>query len=219
MDFIEFWTICSSNGIILGKEQIWQLERYHSEMLYWNEKVNLISRKDAENFLEKHLLHSLSLMKYLDIRPKSRVLDVGTGGGLPGIPLAIANPEIFMLMVDSIKKKIKLTDMFAAHTGIRTLKAINTRVEDLSKDREYIRHFDLVVTRGVTKIPTILLWVEKLLKLKGKVAFYKGGDVTVEIDEALEIYPKLIYEVHEIKMLGAEWFTQDEKKIVICRFE
>ena len=144
MDIVEFWTICSANGIVLSKEQIRQIERYRDELVYWNEKVNLISRKDVENVLENHILHSLSVLKYVNLPLKSRCLDLGTGGGLPGIPVSIANPEARMLLVDSIGKKIKITDMLAKHTGNKYIKAMNARVEDLANKKEYNSYFDFV---------------------------------------------------------------------------
>ncbi|MGB9912782.1 MAG: 16S rRNA (guanine(527)-N(7))-methyltransferase RsmG, partial [Candidatus Kapaibacteriota bacterium] len=119
MELTEFWTILSANGIILEVEQLKQIERFVKELTYWNDKINLISRKDIDNILENHILHSLSILKYVEIPQKANTLDVGTGGGLPGIPLKIARPDINMILIDSIAKKIKITDMLAKHTGLR----------------------------------------------------------------------------------------------------
>ena len=97
---LDFWTTCSANDIVLEKEQVDALKRYHDELIYWNAKVNMISRKDEDNVWDRHILHSLAILKYVTIRPKARVLDVGTGGGLPGIPIKIARPDLKMLLVD-----------------------------------------------------------------------------------------------------------------------
>jgi 16S rRNA (guanine527-N7)-methyltransferase len=248
MDLIEFWTICSSNGIILTKEQIEQLKRYYNELLYWNSKVNLISRKDEEYFLDRHILHSLSILKYIEIPPKSNCLDVGTGGGLPGIPLAIANPEINMLLVDSIAKKMKITSMMAKHTELKKLNTICERVELLSNNKDYKNKFDFVFARAVTDTSKIIGWVKDLIKPKGKIVLLKGGDLTDEIENALQdrrhktedirqktqdrrpktedrsqksvdnVYTSLKIKEIPIKLFGYDWFEKEEKKIVICEF-
>lgn len=217
MDFIEFWTICSSNGIVLSKEQIFQFERYYNEMTYWNQKVNLISRKDEENFLEKHILHSLTLLKYYEIPHKARMLDVGTGGGLPGIPLTIARPDVYTTLIDSIGKKMKITEMFAKHTGIKSMKTVTGRVEELIRNRQYAHSFDLVVSRGVAKISEIAQWVYRLMKPEGVIALFKGGDLSEEIETAKQLFNNMDVMVIDIDILGAPWFKEDEKKLVICR--
>lgn len=218
MDNIELWTLCTTNNIVIEKEQIWQLKRYEQELLYWNQKVNLISRKDEDFISERHILHSLSILKYINIPRKSKCLDIGTGGGLPGIPISIANPEINMLLVDSIQKKIKMTDMFAKHTGIRTIQAIRARVEDLAKEKKYLNYFDFIFSRAVTTIDNIILWTNKLIKPTTKIVLLKGGDLTDEIYKTKDIYPKLHIQTIPIIMLGADWFEKDEKKIIVCTF-
>lgn len=214
MEILEFWTILSSNGIVLSKEQVHMFERYHKEMLYWNAQVNLISRKDEDNFLERHLIHSLSLLKYIDVKPKARVLDVGTGGGLPGLPLIIARNDLFLTMVDSVRKKVKITEMFGQHTGLRTISVLNSRAEDLSRNKEQIKKYDLIVTRAVAKIPVILDWIRDLIKPGGKIVFYKGGDMTEEIQAAIDDFPKLKYKIHNIDLFGADWFKTEDKKLI-----
>ncbi len=216
MELTEFWTLCSANGIVLDKEQLDSFTRYIGELLLWNKQVNLISRKDEENVIVHHIIHSLTALKFVNLKPKARCLDVGTGGGLPGIPITIANPAIHMLMVDSVVKKIKMTSMFAKHTGIRTLQAMAVRAEDLQKQDQYQKHFDFVFSRAVTRIDKIYSWVYKLMKPDGKLVLYKGGDCSEEIAMATETYPGLAVEVKPIKFIGIDWFEQNEKSIVIC---
>jgi 16S rRNA (guanine527-N7)-methyltransferase len=218
MDIVKFWTICSANGIILTPEQIKQFERYHRELLYWNEKVNLISRKDEDNIFERHFLHSLAILKYYKIPPKSRCLDFGTGGGLPGIPLKIACGDINMLLVDSIRKKIKITDMFVQHSEMRNVKAICCRVEELALDSKYLRSFDFIFSRAVAKLDEMIEWVIKLLKPSGTMIFLKGGDLVEEINAAKSKFPGLTIEESKIKLFGADWFEKEDKKILICEF-
>ncbi|MGE5479549.1 MAG: 16S rRNA (guanine(527)-N(7))-methyltransferase RsmG [Chloroflexota bacterium] len=220
MDLIKFWTDCSANNIVLDKDQLDMVERFYNEFLHWNEKVNLISRKDEQHLLERHILHSMTPAKYLDIKEKARCLDVGTGGGFPGIPLKIALPTIHMLLCDSIGKKIKITDMLAKHTGLRNIEAINARVEELpSISPSYVSAFDYIFSRAVAKIAVVVALSKKSLKPGGKIVFLKGGDLTAEKEEATTMFKNLKIEEIKIEMLGYDWFTRDKKKIVVCEFE
>ncbi|HOK15447.1 MAG TPA: 16S rRNA (guanine(527)-N(7))-methyltransferase RsmG [Candidatus Kapabacteria bacterium] len=214
MDLTEFWTIASGNGIVLDKEQLERIERFAKELVYWNKQVNLISRKDEENVLENHILHSISLLKYLEIPPKSRCLDIGTGGGLPGIPIAIATGNISMLLIDSIAKKIKITNMLAKHTGLRNIEAICMRVENLAQNDKYLEHFDFVFARAVTKISDLLTWSIPIAKKNANFVFYKGGDISEELSVAKKKFPSLSFSVIDIDFFGYPKFKEDEKKIV-----
>ncbi|HRP02783.1 MAG TPA: 16S rRNA (guanine(527)-N(7))-methyltransferase RsmG [Candidatus Kapabacteria bacterium] len=218
MDLVKFWTISSSNSIVLTEEQIRQFERFESELRYWNEKVNLISRKDEDNIFERHFLHSLSILKYVDLKYKAHCLDFGTGGGFPGIPLKIARPDLNFLLVDSIKKKVKITDMFAKHTGLRNIKAISTRVEELVNERANQQKYDYIFARAVGKLELIIPWTYKLLKPDGTYIFLKGGDLAEEISQIKSKFPKINVNIIDIKMLGADFFESEAKKIVICKF-
>lgn len=219
MDMIEFWTICSANSIILDKEQIRSIERYRNEMLYWNEKVNMISRKDTENILERHVLHSLSILKYVEIPQRAKCLDVGTGGGFPGLPIKIARPDLHVILVDSIAKKFKMVEMFANHTGLKNVKAIRARVEELTDKRDYYQYFDFIFTRAVGKISEILDWTRKLPKKNAKFVFLKGGDLTDEIKEAKQNHQKLVIKEQNLSLFGIDWFEKEEKKLIICHYE
>lgn len=216
MDLIKLWTICSSNGIVLDKKQMDDFERFANDLVYWNKKVNLISRKDESEIFAKHILHSLSILKYVTIKDKAKCLDIGTGGGFPGIPLKIAKPTIDMLLVDSIAKKIKITSMFAQHTGQRNIAAKAMRAEELALQKEYKYYFDFIFVRAVTKTNKIMRWSENILKNDGKIILLKGGDLSKEIAWAKEEFPKLHIEEKQINLLGADWFKEDEKKILIC---
>ena len=218
MDYLELWTICSSNGILLSKEQIDKIERYVNDLLYWNEKVNLISRKDNSRIIENHILHSLTLLKYYEIKHKARVLDVGTGAGLPGIPLKIARPDIFITLIDSVKKKIKIVDMFASHTGERNLSVINSRAEELFKISGMKNKFDLILSRAVASMSNVLAWTKKLRKPKADVVFYKGGDINEEIKQAKIENKNIDISVVDIDIIGLDIFKKNDKKLVICKF-
>ncbi|MBM2815257.1 MAG: methyltransferase GidB [Ignavibacteria bacterium] len=217
MEATEFLTLCLANGIIIGQEQFLQLKRYAKELAYWNGQVNLISRKDIDNIWDKHILHSLAAVKYIKFPNRAKCLDVGTGGGLPGIPIAIAVPDCRMLLIDSIGKKIKIADMLAKHTELKHITAKQARAEEISAVREYRKSFDLIFSRSVARIKPVVRWITDLLKPGGRLIFYKGGDLREEFDEAREAFPKLQFEEIKISMFGCEWFEQEEKKLVVCR--
>lgn len=219
MDWIEFWTICSANGIVLEKEQIDDIKRYAGELQKWNKKVNLISRKDQENIPIRHILHSLSALKYINIPHKSYCLDVGTGGGLPGIPISIARPDLHVLLIDSISKKIKVTKMLADHTGRKNLSAKCIRAEDLTSEKKHRYRYDFIFARAVKRMERVLDWVKPMMNDNAKVIFYKGGNLNEEIDEAKKIFPKLSVEEMDIDIIGVDWFKNEDKKLVVSWFE
>lgn len=215
MELSEFWTLCSTNGIVLDDEQLKQILRYQKELLYWNQQVNLISRKDEENIGIHHILHSLIINKYIKLSPKQKCLDIGTGGGLPGIPLKISNPEINMLLVDSIRKKLKIAELMGKHTGLTKIDAICIRAEEMQLNKKYIRHFDYIFSRAVAQIEKLLFWTHTLVKTDGKFVFLKGGNLDDEIKSAEDKFPQYKYDIINIKAVGVDWFEKEEKKIVI----
>jgi len=218
MDIFKFWTICSANSIVLDKTQIENFERYHKELIHWNEKVNLISRSDIENIFERHFLHSLSILKYENMKKKACCLDFGTGAGFPGLPLKIARPYIHMTLVDSIKKKIKITEIFAKHTGLKNINVICSRVEDLNNDKNYTNKFDYIFARAVSRLDNLIAWSKELLKPDGKMIFLKGGNLEEEIKTSHQKFPKIKIEEIQIDLFGVEWFKKEEKKIVVVTF-
>jgi len=161
-----------------------QLEKFRQlEELYieWNSKINVISRKDMEHFYERHVLHSLGIAKVIQFTPGAQVLDVGTGGGFPGIPLAIVFPETNFLLVDSIGKKIKVVQEVAEAAGIKNVEAIKARADEVKGK------FDFVVSRAVTTLPDFIKWVENKIKkesrntMKNGILYLKGGDLEAEL--------------------------------------
>lgn len=219
MDLIQFWTILSANGLVLDHKQRERIERYANELLHWNGKVNLISRKDEDMILESHILHSLSILKYVNLDGKYECMDLGSGGGLPGIPLTIASPKINMLLLDSIKKKMKVTEMLAQHTQLRNIKSKAERVEVLATKKEYQKKFDFIFARGVARLNLIQSWVSPILKDGGKIVLLKGGDLEEEINEAKKHNKALRVEQHDLDLLAYDHFKKLQKKILICTFD
>ena len=162
------------------KEQFRQLDvLYHD----WNEKINVISRKDIDSLYTKHVLHSLGIAKIQPFAPGTFVLDVGTGGGFPGIPLAILFPETRFYLIDVIAKKIKVVQAVADALGLKNVKAEQIRAENVKGD------FDFIVSRAVTNMPDFVSWVKTKIKkqhkheLKNGILYLKGGDLTEELKD------------------------------------
>lgn len=149
----------------------------------WNEKINVISRKDMEHFYEKHVLHSLGIAKVINFEPGTKILDIGTGGGFPGIPLAILFPETHFHLVDSIGKKITVVKDVAKQLKLSNVEAQQVRAEDL------VRKYDFILSRAVTRFANILPWVKNKFKkedfneLQNGLLLLKGGDVDEEMEE------------------------------------
>jgi 16S rRNA (guanine527-N7)-methyltransferase len=167
----------------LTEKQLEQFELLFPLYTEWNEKINVVSRKDIDNLMLHHVLHSLAIAKIIDFRPGTEILDVGTGGGFPGIPLAILFPECSFLLVDSIGKKIKVVEEIAKALGLQNVKATHTRAEDIDQD------FEFVVSRAVTRITPFYYWVRKKISpnhfhsMRNGILYLKGGDLREELEE------------------------------------
>ncbi|RWY57068.1 16S rRNA (guanine(527)-N(7))-methyltransferase RsmG [Mucilaginibacter gilvus] len=161
-----------------------QFARLQELYTFWNNQINVISRKDIDLLYERHVLHSLGIAKVMPFLPGENVLDVGTGGGFPGIPLAILFPETSFHLVDSIGKKIKVVNEVAAALGLTNVKGTHARAEEIKEK------FDFVVSRAVTQLKDFYPWVRGKFnkattnKLANGILYLKGGDLTQEIAES-----------------------------------
>jgi 16S rRNA (guanine527-N7)-methyltransferase len=164
-------------------QQLAQFEQLFPLYAEWNEKINVISRKDIDNLMLPHVLHSLAIAKFIDFKPGTEILDVGTGGGFPGIPLAILFPEVNFHLVDSIGKKIKVVQGVAEALGLQNVQATHGRAEDIDGE------FEFIVSRAVTRLLPFYGWVKKKISpnsyhdLKNGLLFLKGGDLKEELQE------------------------------------
>ena len=197
------------------------LKRYHTEIspeklqiyksLYdiyneKNKKVNLISRKDFENFYLHHIIHSLSITKFALVKKENKIIDLGTGGGLPGLPLAIYYNNKKFILVDSIRKKISAVDEIIKELNVKNISTINNRVEDLNINA------DIIICRSVSSIENIIRWTKGVLNKKGKLILLKGGNVNKELKNISSSFT--IYNLDDIY---SENYFNDKKIIEIHR--
>lgn len=168
----------------LTEQQLQQYAQLPQLYQHWNDQINVVSRKDIEQLPERHVLHSLGIAKVLQFLPGERVMDVGTGGGFPGIPLAIMFPDTHFHLVDSIGKKIKVVQEVAKALGLKNVTATHSRAEDIPG------RFDFVVSRAVTQLKDFYPWVKGKFNAESKntlangILYLKGGDLKQEIKES-----------------------------------
>jgi 16S rRNA (guanine527-N7)-methyltransferase len=194
----------------LSEKQKNQFEALKPLYEEWNAQINVISRKDLEDFYERHVLHALGIAKVMDFKAGTEILDVGTGGGFPGIPLAILFPEATFYLVDSIGKKIKVVKDIAVRLNLENLTAEHQRAEEVKGS------FDFVVSRAVTKAERFVPWVQKKIKKKSinekanGFFFLKGGDLHGEF-APLQRY----FEIHDLKKFFKEEFFETKKVVYL----
>lgn len=167
----------------LTEDQIDKFKKLESLYQDWNLKINVVSRKDIDELYLRHVLHALGIAKVIQFKDGSRIMDVGTGGGFPGIPLAILFPECSFHLVDSIAKKLKVVDEVVEGLDLTNVKTTHSRVEDINET------YDFIVSRAVAAMPTFVHWVKgKIAKqqnhdLKNGILYLKGGDLTEELKD------------------------------------
>ncbi|WP_339841745.1 16S rRNA (guanine(527)-N(7))-methyltransferase RsmG [uncultured Maribacter sp.] len=188
------------------KQQFKKLEDLYKD---WNQKINVVSRKDIDELYVRHVLHSLGIAKFINFKDGSSVLDVGTGGGFPGIPLAILFPEVQFTLVDSIGKKIKVVDEVVGGLQLSNVKTINARVEEIPGQ------FDFIVSRAVAAMPTFVHWIKGKIKkesvhsIRNGILYLKGGDLldelkdykTAEIFELTDYFKEEFFETKKMVYL------------------
>lgn len=192
----------------LDKTQLSLFERLEPLYAEWNAQINVISRKDFPDFYEHHVLHSLAIAKLISFSPDTKILDVGTGGGFPGIPLAILFPKAQFHLVDSIGKKIKVVNSVIESLGLQNVTAQQIRAEELTEK------YDFVVSRAVTRLPEFVPWVQNNISRKqinsfpNGIIYLKGGD----LQEETKPFKKKVF----VKDLS-DWFDEEffkTKKVV-----
>lgn len=204
MDIIlKYWPALSNDA----RQKIEALKPLYE---HWNAQINVISRKDIDDLYERHILHSLAIYKFLPFTPGSKIMDIGTGGGFPGIPLAIVQPDVEFLLVDSIGKKIKVVNEIAQALHLKNVKALHERAEKVPGK------FDFVVSRAVAPLAELVNWSNGKIESKEKNALpnglicLKGGDLKEELAEV-----KRFKEVHDLNQYFKEEFFETKKLIYV----
>ncbi|MDR9488103.1 16S rRNA (guanine(527)-N(7))-methyltransferase RsmG [Salibacter sp.] len=196
----------------LNDEERLRFQKLESLYLFWNDQINVISRKDTDQLYERHVLHSLGIAKFIQFQPGTKVLDIGTGGGFPGIPLAIMFPDVQFTLVDSIGKKIKVVNAVKDELGLENVTAHHQRAEKVKGK------FDFVVSRAVTKLKPQWSWINKKISaesfniLPNGFIGLKGGDLTEEVEE-------MHFDVEEIPLSAffEEPFFETKKIVYVAK--
>jgi 16S rRNA (guanine527-N7)-methyltransferase len=194
----------------LSKTQTSQFERMAPLYEEWNSKINVVSRKDIHEIYTRHILHSLAIAKTITFKSGTKILDVGTGGGFPGMPLATLFPEVDFHLVDSVGKKIKVVNEISSSLGLQNIQATHTRAEDVNEK------YDFVVSRAVTRLKPFYAWVKNKFnkvsnnEIKNGILYLKGGDLQDELKEA-----KLRYKISDISEYFEEEFFQTKKVVYV----
>lgn len=198
----------------LSPEQYDQLEKLGELYKEWNSKINVISRKDIDNVYDHHILHSMAIAKFIRFQPGANILDLGTGGGLPGIPMAILFPETKFRLIDGTRKKLTVVKAIAEELKLKNVVVQHIRAEELTE------RFDFVICRAVASLDKLIYWSRPLLSKKEKHAFpnglitLKGGDLT---EELIEIPRGSYVDIVELNTYYEEPFYEEKVIVYVQR--
>lgn len=216
---LEFAGVCRKNGLLLDDAGLAVMERYAGLLREWNARVNLVSRRDTENLWSAHLLHSVSILFVAGLPAAARVMDLGSGGGLPGIPLAIVRPDLRLVLVDSIAKKTAALSAMVSELGLSNVQVVCGRVEMLGAEHE--RRYGVVIARAVAALEDLLKWSAKLYDrgVPGgpMLVAFKGGDLEEELARAKVKVRGVEVRVVPLVFPGSAEAGLEGKKIVVVR--
>jgi 16S rRNA (guanine527-N7)-methyltransferase len=239
MDVVWFCTVCAQNGLHLSNKQLASLDAFAALVLGWNKKINLISRRDEGNIWTSHLLHCLAILFKVSLPTGSTILDLGTGGGLPGIPLKIVRPDLALTLLDSTQKKVNAVKDIVSKLGLGETKVVWGRAEDVGKRKEFNRAYDVVVARAVASLDDLVRWSGPFLKPGGvttptlsavgtdelrrailgpTLIAFKGGDLEGEIRQAKNQPQVGNISVIDLTLKGSHQIEGGGKKIVLVEF-
>lgn len=228
----ELWlySLAKKNALFITDIQLGQVSRFKALLLEWNAKINLVSRKNEDNIWRGHIALSLTVLFKVRFRPKMKVLDLGTGGGFPGIPLAIMLPECSFLLLDSTQKKITAVQSMADALGLTNVKTIWGRAEEIQRLPAHAHTFDAVVARSVSNLSNLLEWGLPFLKpptgenitaeiislAAPSLITFKGAEIEEEEREAKCGYPSVSLQSVPLIFPGSEEFENLDKKLIIA---
>jgi len=226
--------LCVRNGLIPSELQLEQLEQYVNLLLDWNKKINLISRKDEENIWTYHILHCISPLFKINILEGSKMVDIGTGGGLPGIPLKILRPDISLLCLDATRKKANAVSQMINDLKLRDIEIVWGRAEEIGVQSKYLHKFDIAIARAVAPLNELVSWAMGFLKKRTQpkiiikanktdhldinssaLIALKGGDLAKEIEIAKLKHPQLDISAIDLIFTGSEQLIASDKKMLI----
>lgn len=228
--YVQIQTISNRNGIHVSDRAFVLLQRYADFLLDWNTKVNLVSRNDIQNIWRSHILHSISIFSLLSIETGTRILDLGTGGGLPGIPIAIVREDLKITLLDSIRKKTAAVQNIVNALSLPNVNVITGRAEEIVQKNK--GQWDIVISRAVAPLVQLIEWSKPLLKNSQKkkiqdfeertwetpvVIALKGGELENEIREAKKKWDPTDIQVFDIVLDGTELGEMQRKKIVLVK--
>lgn len=185
---------------------------YEKYLLEWNQKINLMSRKTTS--IETHILNSVFFLKKYDIPRNSKIADVGTGGGFPGIPLKILRDDLQITLIDSIGKKINAVEDITRKMNLTNIDSVTSRVEDLTKQKQFYKTYDLVISKSVGTIDNLWDWGKNLLKPEGEMICIKGGDLSEEILSLEKKFRHIDYRIIEYEF-DTVYVIEDKKAVII----
>ena len=215
-EFLEFMKEeCEKNNIQISNEEIEKLYIYMKEILEWNEKVNVTAIKDEKECIVKHFIDSLTIEKY--ITNGEKVLDIGTGAGFPGIPIKITKNKSHVDLVDSVNKKLNVIRDIIPKIKLEDIECIHTRAEDLAKNVKYRESYDVVTSRAVANLTTLVEYMLPFVKVGGKIICMKGPNVEEELAESKKAISILGGKIEQIENINID--SDYERNIIIIKKE
>lgn len=227
-------TMFQNNGLELSALQIEHLVEYVRLLLEWNKRVNLISRKDEQNIWEHHILHCSSLVLLFDFYQQSTVLDIGTGGGLPGIPVKIFRPDLSVTLIDATKKKMDAVSTILSNLDLKGINVHWGRAEELSKREDLRGKFSYCIARAVAELPLLVTWAKPFFRPYGEntssssnrivptvpsLLVLKGGNIAKEVEATKRKHKGILVEEYGMNFQGGETLRAAEKKILYIHWE
>ena len=201
--FINWYGLQEGHSHDITDKQLEQLDRFKENLLDWNNRMNLTAITDDEGVWQKHFSDSLTLLPFLPPQSGSplRMIDVGCGAGFPGLPVKIMRQDIFMTMLDSLRKRIFFLEDTISRLNLKDIECIHDRAEDLAKKSEYFRQYDICTSRAVARLDKLCGWCLPFVKDNGLFLAMKGPDVAAELEEAMPVICKMGAEVAEVRLI------------------
>jgi 16S rRNA (guanine527-N7)-methyltransferase len=223
-------TLALRSSLTISAEQSELLEQFAREVLEWNKKINLISRRDEEHLFEHHIIGSLALLFLRTFPPQRSLMDIGTGGGFPGVPLAILQPQLSVTLLDSIQKKMTALEAIVRNLGLTNTRVVCGRAEELGRTKEFHNQFDYVIARAVGPARELVKWGKPFLRrpmepaemasrtiIPGSIILLKGGELTEEMSQMHLRHKPSLVEILPLTFPGSESLGLDDKKIIIIQ--